>query len=47
MVMVVHQTVGVGDPMKTIVDLGQAVQKQLAIEVVFENRLALVTLEVT
>jgi hypothetical protein len=29
--------------MKTIIDLGQGVQKHLAIEVVFENRLALVT----
>jgi hypothetical protein len=42
MVMVIHQAVGVAQPVKSPNDLGERAQEQLAVGIVFENGFAFV-----
>ncbi len=42
MIVVIHQAVGVTEPVKSLGDLGEGIEKQLAVRVVFKDRLSLV-----
>lgn len=43
MVVIIHQTVGVAQPMKALVDLGKDGKKRLAVGGIFEDGFPLVT----
>src|SRR5262249_25269717 len=42
-IVIVHQAIGVANPVKPLRDPSQSVQKQFAVAVVLENRLAIVS----